>query len=78
VVGGIVQSRSADFASVFLAVTRRPMTTAELVTETGVHAEVLAEVLRIFALTGSVARSGDRYKARHIDPREREHCSLAR
>jgi predicted Rossmann fold nucleotide-binding protein DprA/Smf involved in DNA uptake len=73
-----VQSKSADFASVLLAVTRRPMTPAEIETETGVHAEVVAEVLRIFALTGSVARSGDRHIARHTDAREMEHRSLVR
>ena len=75
--GEVVQSRSADFASVFLAVTRRPMTAAEIEIETGVHAEVVAEVLRIFALTGSVARAGDRYTARHVDARDTEGQSLA-
>jgi hypothetical protein len=54
------------------------MTTAEIATETGVHAEVVAEVLRVFALTGSVARSGDRYAARHFDARESEHWALVR
>ena len=76
VTGEVVQSRSADFASVFLAVTRRPMTAAEIEIETGIHAEVVAEVLRIFALTGSVARSGDRYTARHVDARDTELQSL--
>jgi hypothetical protein len=65
-----VRPRSSDFASVFLAVTRRPMTTHEIVSETAVRAEVVAEVLRIFALTGSVARSGDRFTARQVDARE--------
>jgi hypothetical protein len=54
------------------------MTPAEIETETGVHAEVVAEVLRIFALTGSVARSGDRHTARHTDALEMEHRSLVR
>jgi hypothetical protein len=54
------------------------MTPAEIETETGVHAEVVAEVLRIFALTGRVARSGDRHTARHTDAREMEHLSLVR
>jgi predicted Rossmann fold nucleotide-binding protein DprA/Smf involved in DNA uptake len=63
----VVQSRSADFASVLQALTRRPMTNDEIETETGVPAEVVAEVLRVLALTGSVARSEDRYTARHID-----------
>jgi hypothetical protein len=76
--GGIVQSKSADFDSVFLVVTRRPMMAAEIETETGVHAEVVAEVLRIFALTGSVARRGDRHTPRHTDALEMEHRSLVR
>ena len=67
-----VRPRSSDFASVFLAVTRRPMTSVEIAFETGVRAEVVSEVLRIFTLTGSVARSGDRFTARHVDARESE------
>jgi hypothetical protein len=59
-------------------VARQPKTRDEIETETGVHPEVVAEVLRIFALTGSVARSGDRYTARQFDTRESEHRALVR
>jgi hypothetical protein len=48
------------------------MTNDELEKETGVPAEVVAEVLRVLALTGTVARSDDRYTARHIDTQEGE------
>jgi predicted Rossmann fold nucleotide-binding protein DprA/Smf involved in DNA uptake len=68
----VVQSRSTDFASVLQALMRRPMTNDEIETETGVPAEVVAEVLRVLALTGTVARSEDRYTARHIDTLEGE------
>ena len=77
VADAMVRPRSADFASVFLAVTRRPMTAPEIASETGVRAEVVAEVLRIFGLTGSVARSGDRFTARQVDARESQRRLLA-
>ncbi len=68
----VVQSRSADFASILQALTCRPMTNDELEKETGVPADVVVEVLRVLALTGTVARSDDRYSARHIDTQEGE------
>jgi predicted Rossmann fold nucleotide-binding protein DprA/Smf involved in DNA uptake len=66
VTSAVVQSRSTDFASVLQALARRPMTNDEIETETGVPAEVVTEVLRVLALTGTVARTEDRYTARHI------------
>ena len=68
----VVQSRPADFASVIQALTRRPMTNDEIATETGVAAEVVAEVLRVLVITGSVGRSEDRYTARHVVSAETE------
>lgn len=68
----VVQSRSTDFASVLQALARRPMTNDEIETETGVPAEVVTEVLRVLALTGTVARTEDRYTARHIVASESE------
>ena len=66
------QARSTDFASVLQALARRPMTNAEIETETGVPAEVVTEVLRVLALTGTVARTEHRYTARHIVSSESE------
>lgn len=68
----VVQSRSTDFASVLQALARRPMTNDEIESETGVPAEVVTEVLRVLALTGTVARTEDRYTARHIVASESE------
>ena len=48
------------------------MTNDEIETETGVPAEVVTEVLRVLALTGSVACSESRYAARHIVASESE------
>jgi hypothetical protein len=48
------------------------MTNAEIETETGVPAEVVTEVLRVLALTGTVARTEHRYTARHIVSSESE------
>jgi predicted Rossmann fold nucleotide-binding protein DprA/Smf involved in DNA uptake len=72
VTSAVVQSRSTDFASVLQALARRPMTNDEIETETGVPAEVVTEVLRVLALTGTVARTEDRYTARHIVTSESE------
>jgi predicted Rossmann fold nucleotide-binding protein DprA/Smf involved in DNA uptake len=72
VTSAVVQSRSTDFASVLQALARRPMTNDEIETETGVPAEVVTEVLRVLALTGTVARTEDRYTARHIVASESE------
>ena len=48
------------------------MTNDEIESETGVPAEVVTEVLRVLALTGTVARTEDRYTARHIVAAESE------
>ncbi len=67
---------SSDFAAVFLALSRGPLSPAEIVIKTGVSARVVDEVVRILSLTGAVARAGDRYVARYSDASDGEHGLL--
>jgi predicted Rossmann fold nucleotide-binding protein DprA/Smf involved in DNA uptake len=62
--GEDVPLTSTDFAAVFLALTGGPMSAAEIEAETGVSPRVVAEVVRIFGLTGEVACARGRYVAR--------------
>jgi len=69
---------STDFAAVFLALTGGPMTAVEIEAETGVSPRVVAEVVRIFELTGDVACARGRYVARKSEVWDGEQRLLGR